>query len=851
MGEKSFNCSYCARPFGRFEHQKRHELTHIQEKPFHCATCSRGFTRRDALQRHEATHAEQYTSLLQTGARACFSCATARVKCSGSQPCERCERRGWACVHPSDGATGETLSTVISQGNSNGSLDASLDNTHPDGVYLNIGTQQSSDLNSLWDPSILASTNWLGSVDLDAFDPTLSNYDVAFTLPQPCPHASIGNGSPTPCSVAASPALTVTTGTFSTNQDKQTEEGEYYVDGQPARLPKVKRRRVSRAAPPFHGAQLAWSLQEPVFAVENSSSYAFGIGNDSHEKLRQLHQQLCLVPLSLYTPFDNDMFPSKAFFERLITATISIIAQSLHFLHHSQIIECQLHWLEIISLASLACHFAEIERKYDFTISMHEFVRRIIHWVDEQSQPVDGVDDCVLTRALIIHATGATYCGNDRLCKHALGLNARLTTMYHKLLHSHRRQDTPSRGGTDQVFIAWRNTESSTRLLYTIWLYDCMTAYHFQRKPSLGLEDASIPLPCQEKLWGVRNEDEWLSMKAQSETLLSSPPTLVEAVQQLYIDKWLPSERGEFSRALMIHALFQRSWDVEAYFKNPLSHWEPVAQRQESAEVLPSASIWLPAISSFAKWQNSACDALDILHWQANATIGQSSGLEHPTVLHLHMARVVLLAPYLDIIAQAQSMTGISMSEAKERTPDSRTVNQSSPAIMTIRRWATSHQYKARLAAIHAGVAFWHVRRYSTDAYYEASSIALAALTLWAFGTCARRLSPAAPQEPENHLSTAGDQQVASFSNDDNDNDLEPCSIILLDRPTDDELVQQFIKNGDRMEAHISGIGDLYAPQSPRLVLRQACKLLKQSEKSWGIAGKWARLLERLSDYTV
>jgi hypothetical protein len=91
----------------------------------------------------------------------------------------------------------------------------------------------------------------------------------------------------------------------------------------------------------------------------------------------------------------------------------------------------------------------------------------------------------------------------------------------------------------------------------------------------------------------------------------------------------------------------------------------------------------------------------------------------------------------------------------------------------------------------------------------------------------------------------------ASLDEDDDYDDLESCNIILLDRPTDDELVQQFIKNGDRMEAHISGVGDLYAPQSPRLVLKQACKLLRQSEKCWGIASRWIRLLERLAELST
>lgn len=727
-------------------------------------------------------------------------------------------------------------------------LGAALSNSQPTDAFLNIGTQQGPTDDSLWDPSILASTNWLGSVDLDAFDPTLPDYDLAFELPQPNrTRSSVTTGSPRPWMTAASPALTGKTGTTSTSQDKQTEDGEYYVDGQPARLPRIKRRRASRVAPTIQSAQAVWSLQEPVISGGGNLSHAFVVSVHSYEMLRQLHQQLCLAPGSLYQPFNNSEFPSKIFFESLITPTMTSVTTILPFLHHSQITGDRLHWLEVIALASLACHFAEISPNHVFTSSMHEFVRRLLCWVDEQSQPPEELDNIVLGRVLIMHATGVTYCGDSRLCRHALGLNARVAAMYRQLLPVHREQCDSSGASTNRNFLTWRSQESSTRLLYSIWLYDCMTAYHFQRKPSLALDDAAISLPCQEKLWNVRNETEWLSIKAQSEAVLSPPPTLVEAMQQLYVDKWLPRERGEFARVLMIHALFQRSWEVESYYKNPLSHWEPVAQRQDSAEVLPSGAVWLPAIHAYAQWQNSACDALDILHWQANATIGQSSGLEHPTVLHLHVARIVLLAPYVDIVALVQSMTGISVTEIQDETCGMRKVNHSNPEALSIRRWAISHQYKARLAAIHAGVAFWHVRRYSTDAYFEAPSIAMAALTLWAFGTYARK-QPSTGRHGEECNPLAGENSHQPASPDDYDDSVEPCSIILLDRPTDDELVQQFIKNGDRMEAHLSGIGDLYAPQSPGLVLKQACKLLRQGEKFWGIASRWIRLLERLRE---
>jgi hypothetical protein len=46
-----------------------------------------------------------------------------------------------------------------------------------------------------------------------------------------------------------------------------------------------------------------------------------------------------------------------------------------------------------------------------------------------------------------------------------------------------------------------------------------------------------------------------------------------------------------------------------------------------------------------SNWRNAALDCVDTLHWAANGMIASLLGAEHPTVLHLHFSRVVLLVP--------------------------------------------------------------------------------------------------------------------------------------------------------------------------------------------------------------
>ncbi|BGP57100.1 hypothetical protein JCM8202_000542 [Rhodotorula sphaerocarpa] len=117
----------CTARYARVEHLDRHAKSHDPAHAYQCEKCGKSFARTDVLQRHLKIHERDYAaettdaksadlphapSSLQSEpgrvrslnrvSRACRPCASAKAKCSGGQPCQRCVelKRSPQCEYP-------------------------------------------------------------------------------------------------------------------------------------------------------------------------------------------------------------------------------------------------------------------------------------------------------------------------------------------------------------------------------------------------------------------------------------------------------------------------------------------------------------------------------------------------------------------------------------------------------------------------------------------------------------------------------------------------------------------------------------------------------------------------------
>ncbi|KAI1525638.1 Fungal-trans domain containing protein, partial [Pyrenophora tritici-repentis] len=347
----------------------------------------------------------------------------------------------------------------------------------------------------------------------------------------------------------------------------------------------------------------------------------------------------------------------------------------------------------------------------------------------------------------------------------------------------------------DNMARAWLAQELKVRTGMMIWTLDTLFVYEFQAKPFMRLDDIDAVLPCHEDIW-----EQTISMQRSRRSLTNM--TLAEALEILYVEKRLPPHLGTFSTGLIISAICQNTKDILTRDRIRLNSWIPTALPQQH---LGSPSVhqeWLPKTQLASKWRNSACDCLDILHWPANGVTARNGGFENHIILQLHLARLLILVP----VDYVQTFAAISVLD-EHIVSGANQGQELATARFKVMQWAIQDHCKARLALVHCGALFWHVRRYSSGSPLEPYAVYIATLTLWAFCWCMKVPGAVEAINPES-------QEVP-----------DP-SFLHLDRPLDDELVQTYVQVGNKMSAYIANVGNLEAADAPARIAKEGVLLL-------------------------
>lgn len=618
----------------------------------------------------------------------------------------------------------------------------------------------------------------------------------------------------------------------SLSDDAALSCGQYYVDGEGARLTKQKRRRNAHSDQVEESITSFLPKQRPrlvfpdihdnlVQEIHQSVSATKQISTSTYERIIDMFDKLCRSE-TLFAAFETTTFPGADLLALFVSSYLNEFQPVYPIFHMPTFDLKQSHWILTLTMAAIGSCLINTPETADYAYPLQEFARRAI--LVEKDKYNIGTKPIWLIQAMILNCIGL-YHGVDGQAREYAS-----STLNDLVRLSHQERLVSSRQMNRTIGISWKdwiNIETRRRTGYLIWLVDSTLAYTaINFRPLFSLQDAQAPLPSHESLWDAMSEEDW---KGQYD---GDNFSLHLAIEVLFIEKRSIPNISEFGHTLLLHALYQRLWEVSDYFQSPLTCWNPNAARQPREAAIPSSPVWLPGVPMYSKWRNSACDCLDTLHWHANGTIAKAAGFEHSTVLHLHAARVVLLVPFREIRALATALANATLpwDSRLERNSD----------WQHAWRWVKHDQYKARLSMIHAGSVFWHVRRYSTNAFHEPVSVFLATLALWAYGICS--YNPCARLSQTTALPTIPGHDQAEY-------DATP-TFVHLDRPCDDEIVQLFVREGQGMRGNMTGVGDICSPQGPSRVLKEGIRILSGLASTWGITHEYINVLSKLRDRT-
>ncbi|KAM0447601.1 hypothetical protein ACHAO4_008928 [Trichoderma viride] len=626
----------------------------------------------------------------------------------------------------------------------------------------------------------------------------------------------------------------------------ESTAGSYYVDGDGSRAPfggqatqKWRGRRMTGA----NNASTPGSNSTNYTDVEASGLWEDTLVSvESYESMiRHLHLELGKQNVVM----DASTLPSLECIAHCVQSYFANFHSTFPFIRKAAFLEHSSNdWILLLAVAVVGSKYTSSDDEERLHVLSSEFMaaldsmaisrlchdrltEAIISSIPSLGEVENGVFGLATLQAATLFLICSLHRGKADMTRRALlerhslvGACKELKLLSGESVERHRHHD----GGN--IAQSWLMSQSRIRVGLMIWLLDAMASYEFNTTPLMQLEDVKVSLPCQDHIWEFPSTEKIAAEQKSSFTLL-------DAIEMLYIEKRLPENLSEFSNILIIHGIWRRTKEVIVQHQTLLVNWIPIASIQaREAHQSPLAETWPPSNPTLSKWRNSACDCLDILHWRANSKAAGAGGLEHPTIMYLHLSRLILLTP----VTQIQTLaTNSSVANASD-IARSQGYTDASNCVL---KWAMNDSFKARLAIIHAGSLFWHIRRYSRRSFLEPFAIYTATLVIWAYSISVQF----AKQQEELQAAPLSESLQPTTAVQDEDLYSE-VNIIYIDRPCDDEMVQLYLRHGDKMSAHMARVGVITEASASSRILREGIRLLENG--TWEVDGVYIEVLTAL-----
>jgi hypothetical protein len=281
--------------------------------------------------------------------------------------------------------------------------------------------------------------------------------------------------------------------------------GYYYVDGDGARLPRIRKalyrspHQSSDPYTPFPGVEgmqythATFGFPRTDYGGQDVASISSKqVPIETYSEILHVFSQSC-VTSSYFSPFHTADFPSLESFALFVRLYIEHFQPTLPFIHPATLNLSSTHWLLTLAIAAIGSHYVDVEDVEILSIAMHEFLRRAISmavsshesalnnptWIVTNPQLETGnnswPEGLVFTQVRLLSCIGMMYSGDQRLVEKAKASSSDLIAFCGSEWTKYAEQDDQSvrSRGTNQAaseWEAWCYAESHRRTGYSIWV---------------------------------------------------------------------------------------------------------------------------------------------------------------------------------------------------------------------------------------------------------------------------------------------------------------------------------------------------------------------------------------------
>ncbi|KAL7953763.1 fungal-specific transcription factor domain-containing protein [Trichoderma compactum] len=571
---KSYRCHRCSRLFARSEHLQRHERSHTKEKPFQCSQCPKAFTRKDLLSRHDrlshhSGNASQSLPSITIPATHPYQQSLKSINTLPDPPEDHPSRHQESILQSADNilgaplndaerhltatGTSESYENHISQSNSiNQPLDFIIGDDTVD--YFTLG-------------SIDDFTSFMDSVPVPThpFSPTYQPIPLFFPASDPSSVNSL-NGDPT---------------------NNVTWRNE------------IPRQRVPRLATFLTAKDDDSSLSQTGFRLA-SLQPEYELTNPNQQDRQGLpHMHISkecrqrivndVDGVSEYINKDFDL-PSRHVLSRFFGGYFDTFHDHFPFLHiptlRPEIISVEL----FLAMAAVGARYTHELEMSSVLFQMAKVLvlqcirrHRTTHHTATHGLPLgklaasseqlgqtsqlrgtdlseDGKQNIIQTVQAMLLLVAITTWSEPGTASDALSMRSMLDC----LIREEEALRIPQTRHVDD-WKSWVHYENVKRIIYVAYCFINMHTIVFDIPPLMWAKDINLELPCLEKEWRARDEEEW---KQTHDTGGQAPRNFQETFSSLFSGAGEMDEKSKTSQTsfsslggcVLMHALIQQIW---------------------------------------------------------------------------------------------------------------------------------------------------------------------------------------------------------------------------------------------------------------------------------------------------